>query len=548
MGITVREALKIGRLRQARVVAGEGGLDRKIDYVLTIDVPDAANWNKGNELLLTSTYIFDVNPELIETIVYKLVNKNSAALAIKTGRFLDQIPQQIIKAGDQKNFPIIELPIDVSWHDIVNPVMIEIFNKEVGQLKRSQQIHSSLTDAVLHGGGLDAITESLSRLLDCDVFIEDEGFNLISYFAKEPTDALAREIISKNKLPKDVINELETKRILEKIRKYRKAHRVVYRSRLDCQPRVITPIVLSDEIYGYIILVENTNNISTSDLIVAEQAADIAALEIMKNQAVKEAEGKIKIEFLEDVLSGQVKDEYTIKNRFKLYGLNLEREYTIFVISLDYDTALEMEKQDFLPIRDAFSKTNDSYFIFRKSKEIIVIYGFESDKNLCDKYEYLGEICNNLQRSLKPNVPNAKIGVSDIHNTIDNIPQSYNESKRSIELLDKVRTNNRFWALYKDIWIYDLLLSHGNLNRLCAKSIKKLAEHDKKNNEDLLNTLKVYLDNMGKNNITSEKLFIHRNTLKYRLNRIQEIIECDLKDPSVRLRIELSFRMLNIKK
>lgn len=114
MSITVKEALKIGKLRQAKIVAGKKGLDNKINYVLTIDVPDAANWTKGYELLLTSTYIFVANPELMETIVYKLAKRNTSALAIKTGRFLDQIPQQIIRAGNEKNLPIIELPTDVS--------------------------------------------------------------------------------------------------------------------------------------------------------------------------------------------------------------------------------------------------------------------------------------------------------------------------------------------------------------------------------------------------------------------------------------------------
>lgn len=547
MGITVREALKLGTLRKAKIVAGKEGLNRKIDYVLTIDVPDAAKWNKGNELLLTSTYIFINNPEFIETIVYELVEKESAALAIKAGRFLDKIPQQIIDAGNEKNFPILELPNDISWHDIVNPVMIEIFNKEVGQLKRSQQIHSSLTDAVLRGGGLNAVAKTLSMLLNCGVFIEDEGFNLLSYYFNEPIDAISRETVDAGKLPKDVINELETKRILEKIKKYKKSHRVNYRSRMDCFPRVITPIVLNDEIYGYIVLIEKTSKVSTSDLIVAEQAADIAALEIMKNQAVKEAEGKIKKEFLENILNGQIKDEHIIKSRLNKYGVNIENAFAIIMVLLDYENALRLERQDFLSLHEPFGK-DDNYIIFRKGEEIIIIFGFKQDTNLCKKYGYLGKICGNIFKHLESNSLSSIIGASDIYDTTDNIPQSYKEARLSIEILDKIRDKKRFWTLYKDVWIYDLLLSHDNLNRLCVKSIKKLAEHDKKNNENLLNTLKVYLDNMGKNNITSKKLFIHRNTLKYRLNRIQEILECDLKDPSVRLRIELSFRILNIKK
>lgn len=425
--------------------------------------------------------------------------------------------------------------------------MIEIFNKEVGQLKRSQQIHSSLIDAVLHGGGLKAIADTLSKLLECSVFIEDDGFNILAYcLNNKPIDELSREIVNKGKLPKDIVKELETKKILDEVKKYQKPHRILYRSRADCLPRIITPIILNSEIYGYIVIIENIGRKSISDLIIAEQAADIAALEIMKNQALKEAEGKIRMEFLEDVLRGKIKDEYTIKNRFKLYGVNLKKNFAIIVISLDYDTALKLEKQNFLPICDVFGKNYNNYFIFRKNEEIIVIYSFINGDKLCDKYKHLERLCDNIYKLLVTYTANTQIGASDIYDMIDKIPQSYYEAKYSVMLLDKIRLKNKSWTLYKDVWIYDLLLSHDDLNRLCAESIRRLIKYDKKNNENLLNTLKVYLDNMGRNKVTSDKLFIHRNTLKYRLDKIQEIMECDLRDPLVRLRIELSFRILNI--
>lgn len=72
-------------------------------------------------------------------------------------------------------------------------------------------------------------------------------------------------------------------------------------------------------------------------------------------------------------------------------------------------------------------------------------------------------------------------------------------------------------------------------------------EWDSKNNdENLLTTLAVYLENMGKCNITSNKLYIHRNTLNYRLNKIKEILDCDIDDPSTRLRLEISLKIADV--
>ncbi|SHM58179.1 Purine catabolism regulatory protein-like family protein [Caldanaerovirga acetigignens] len=76
MGITVREALQIGGLKNAKVVAGEKGLDRRVDFVLTMD--DAAKWIRGNELLLMAAYVFLSNPGMEKTFIYDLVEKNCA--------------------------------------------------------------------------------------------------------------------------------------------------------------------------------------------------------------------------------------------------------------------------------------------------------------------------------------------------------------------------------------------------------------------------------------------------------------------------------------
>ncbi|MDN5311476.1 MAG: PucR family transcriptional regulator, purine catabolism regulatory protein, partial [Thermoanaerobacteraceae bacterium] len=97
---------------------------------------------------------------------------------------------------------------------------------------------------------------------------------------------------------------------------------------------------------------------------------------------------------------------------------------------------------------------------------------------------------------------------------------------------------------------YDFILSckeNENLKKFCDRRLLKLIEYDSKNKEEnLLNTLRVYLDCTGKHNMAAEKLFIHRNTLNYRLNKIREILDCDLNDPSTRLRLEIGLKIANL--
>lgn len=549
MGITVREALQIGELKNAKVVAGEKGLDRIVNFVLTMDVPDAAKWIRGNELLLTAAYVFVNNPEMEKTFIYDLVEKNCAALAIKPGRFINTIPLHMIKAADEKSFPLIELPIYVSWHDIVNPILLEILNKEASIIKRSQEIHDELMKVVLHGGGLDAIAGGLSYLLDCAVFIEDESFNLLSCSNYRGTgDELSQEIIKAGRLPLDAVEELDKKGILNKIKTYKKPVRVNIKSRPNCFARVIAPIIIKNEVYGYITLVENNSRLGDFDLIAAEQAATIAALEIMKKQAVKQAEGKAKREFFENILAGNIKDASQIKSRLKYYGVSLKGNIAVIVIHMNYENALKVEEEDFKGLESILASNLNGHVTLRKGEDIIIVCSFSGGRTI-GRYDKINTLCKVISGNLS-GIKEIRFGISDFHDDVTNISQGYREAKRSLELMDLVKNNTGNIIFYKDVWVYDFILSCNrseNLKKFCDKRLLRLIEYDLKNREEnLLNTLRVYLDCMGKHNLAAEKLFIHRNTLNYRLNKIKEILDCDLNDPSTRLRLEIGLKIVNL--
>lgn len=551
MGITVREALQLGGLKEARVVAGEKGLGRVIKYVLTMDVPDAAKWIKGGELLLSAAYVFANKPEMEENFVRDLVEKGTAALGVKPGRFINTIPPSIINEANENDFPIIEIPIHVSWHDIVNPVLTEIINKETTQLKRSKLIHDELMTVLLHGGGLDSIAKSLASLLNCMVFIEDESFNILTYFTNHgPCDELSNEILKVKAVPLKVIKELKDRKILNELKMYKKPYKVHIKSIPNSFPRVMVPIVIDDEVYGYICLVENNSKITEHDIIATEQASTIAALEFFKQQTIKEAEGKAKRDFLDNLVTGYVDNIGLIKSRLELYGICLKPKIAVILISMNYEDATEIEYSNFKRIEEAMDSENKNYVIFKKREKIIVIYSMGLDLDQRKRYDKINIIVKHILNQLK-SYKKVKIGISDIIDTISDIPKGYQQAKRALEIDETVKNKFNGVIFYKDVWIYDVLTNKNSkldLIKFCDDKVFKLMEWDLKSEENLLETLTVYLENMGKRKVTSEKLYIHRNTLNYRLNKIREILDWDLNDSSNRLRLEISLKIANILK
>ena len=80
-----------------------------------------------------------------------------------------------------------------------------------------------------------------------------------------------------------------------------------------------------------------------------------------------------------------------------------------------------------------------------------------------------------------------------------------------------------------------------DLQGLLHPAINRLAKYDRENQADFLHTLEIYLDNDCNAQKCGRLLFLHRNSLVYRIRRIQEIAGCNLSDPQERAYLRISF-------
>lgn len=84
------------------------------------------------------------------------------------------------------------------------------------------------------------------------------------------------------------------------------------------------------------------------------------------------------------------------------------------------------------------------------------------------------------------------------------------------------------------------------LTILVHPALLTLREHDKSTGAELYETLRAYLENERSLVKTAAALFIHRNTLLYRLEKLHQLVELDLDDADLRLYLTLSFRLLEL--
>lgn len=150
-----------------------------------------------------------------------------------------------------------------------------------------------------------------------------------------------------------------------------------------------------------------------------------------------------------------------------------------------------------------------------------------------------------IRECCKKNFPemNFNISIGNVYNDFSQIRKSYVEADKAFKAAkaEKCTDCNTF---YSDIGVYKLLAEIENaelLERYHQDILGKLERYDIQNKTDFMNLLYVFLQEGGGYNQTANRLFMHRNTVMYKVNKIQEILGCDLSDPQVTLELKIGF-------
>lgn len=136
-----------------------------------------------------------------------------------------------------------------------------------------------------------------------------------------------------------------------------------------------------------------------------------------------------------------------------------------------------------------------------------------------------------------------RIGISNSFTNAGSFVTYFDQAHAALELGQKLKTEEPV-CLYRDYQVFDLLSEVRNpekLGRYCHPALAALRQYDHANNSQLYKTLCIYIENKCNIKLASKSLFIHRNSLVYRLDRIAEICGIDLSDVNTLFLLRLSF-------
>lgn len=144
-----------------------------------------------------------------------MLTKGVAGLGIKVDRYLKEIPADIIELCDELDFPLIYIPYDVPWINIIDGVNSIAINRFIKRINSSNYINENVTSSDFYKK-IEIIIENLSKELKCPITLSDIlDKNIINYPKNTKTE---KEI---NSLTEDNLANYKKEILCEKLLIYR---------------------------------------------------------------------------------------------------------------------------------------------------------------------------------------------------------------------------------------------------------------------------------------------------------------------------------------
>ena len=552
-GISVREALSLDLVNRLQLAGGEEGLDRVIKLVNVIEVPDIMDWLLEGEFLLTTGYSFREYPELLQTLIPRMAEAGAAALAIKPKRFLSEIPPELIESANRHHIPLLEVPYDISFSEIIAPVLGVVFNQQNKILQKLEQAHEKLMELALNGAPLKELCKETGKLILNPVAIVDrEGTIIVNEKCPErhKFDLLFSEastVIKKDKLRfgniKEVQYSLET-------------------ASADKNPLTIRairiPIIADKYVYGHMVSIVNSTLYDT-DILTLERAATIAALEFTKRRAIYETEKNYYSDFLEILLSCDFDNKDEIVNRGRVFNINLDQPTAVILLNDNSFNELDSlnnfsdingprSKESILKEINSYAKIksdNTSIIAGIKGNNIVVVTCVDEEKPFDSLKDKVNALMNYMKRAAHP-VEDIKIGVGKTYTDVHKINRSFEEAREALKIAQlSDKTNIVF---FDNLGFYKIISekNRNDLERFVDELLKPVIDYDRRRKGDLIKTLEAYFETNRNLKMTSNKLFTHYNTVLYRIKKIEELAQVSFNNPEEVLNFEIAINILKL--
>jgi len=542
--LTVHDILQRPLFQNAKVVAGVDGLARRVRWVHILEVSNFDQLINGEELILTTGISFHSDPSYAVSYVEELAKQNASCLCIELGKFFDKVPEAMIEAANRHQLPLIIFPHTVRFVDITQDLHSMIINSHHRILQELESVSREFHRLTLTSQGVTNVLKLLHTSTKAQViYVPTQGqptFNPALPIQKQKSflEALS------NRIPEMPEN---------------KPNVVPMEWEFDNKTMILQSVGALGKTWAYIVMVLE-HPPQEYDYLILDSASLSIAQDLLRKRYIDERKLYTENLWVDDLLHVRIKDEDQIKS---LMGTDFKRlneaNYRVCLIEFDQhgDQSVHAVEEGTESIGIHLSMVLRSIFeqhsflpliTLKNNRLILVAIDLNPKRPSKIRLQQVFESLQQIQMDEKIGDIDLLIGVGRSYVKLMNAHHSYQEAIRAISLYPCFKKPVMF---FEDLGVFQLLFNIDNremLESFVHSYLGPLIEHDVTRGSELIRTLKVYLDHDGSKQIAAQKLFIVRQSLYYRLEKIAELLGADFIQPENRIALQVALRgyqMLN---
>ncbi|KGX83253.1 PucR family transcriptional regulator [Pontibacillus marinus] len=391
-------------------------------------------------------------------------------------------------------------------------------------------------------------TELISSRLKKPVIIENKNFELISYSTStEEFGQIQQKTILSKKCPVFIIDRLKKEGIVQKLEKQPSPIRIDPIEELGFSQRVVMGARHLRHTMGYIWIQEANSPVLEEDLAFLEEVAPHIGKLIYDVYNKLNASDSRKDELLWKLIHQEYGSEQQLKHDATIAKLALPERHSVLIFSLT--NPHQRSLLDYLEdIVNKLPERKDIYLLKTEFLIVMIVHGKRDDE---------GRITEKARGVIE--MIKEKLGTSDFYSFMIGLGKEYKQlsdvRKSFLEAFEVIETANFIEPRpetmpreFAKLGVYRYLATLYEKNSsedYFSHDLLKLIGKDHESQTDLLKTLEVYLANNGKGKQSANELFIHPNTLNYRIKQIQEITNIDFNDFNMKSYLYTELLLLN---
>ena len=517
----IKELMALDLFKKSKLLTGDIGLENEVSSAMVLEAIDIEKWSKRNQLILTSFYAFQNVPEKEwDNFFEKTKEIGISGLVIKMDRLITMIPESLIDLCFQYEIPLIKIMADISYEKIMLTIYEPIIYAQGHLLRVYYNVRQRFAELGRNLQSFEQILDVVYQLIEAPCYFEIPGSNVSIHRGRR----FENYVVTQSNYLKT--NEF-TKNSYERLLLLSPDHSqelVAYK----------TTIMTRTNDYCTLMVYQQHQEIRESHILILENAIDVIHEHLQLQYQIKKDRHTRLNNLADAILQNTPSNMDELNSLLDDANMNSYPYYQGVAFTRHKGDQVPLDK---LMVKKISSLRKNTLF-FEHYNYTIILYNLKERKSILTKKK--------LQQLFTTEIPLSKgvtISLSQI--------KEKNQLKRIMfECLNSLRFNNKLHIgpiiSFKDLGIFQYFMEDEHFERLevlIPEELKLL----QLNHYDFFETLYTFFK-CGRNyKRTAELLFLHPKTVRYRLKRIEEILNIDLSNPIQLVNYEISTHLLKIK-